>query len=218
MGTSHNDSDVVHDLLERAGESYAQQAQIRLKDQPKPLFQLLVLSMLLSARISAEIATRAARELFHAGWRTPEAMAGAPRAELIAALKRGHYSRYDESTATRLREAAERVGDEYRGDLRKLAERSEHDESATARLLEEFDGIGPVGAEIFMREVQDTWPWLRPHMDERVLRGADELNLPHDPSTLIELSGSREVAPLAAALVRVTIDSELRDAVLADND
>ncbi len=55
-------------------------------------------------------------------------------------------------------------------------------------------------------------------MDLRVLRGADELHLPQEPSKLVELSDSNEVAPLAAALVRVTIDSALRDAVLADNE
>lgn len=34
----------------------------------------------------------------------------------------------------------------------------------------------------------------------------------------LELSVSREAAPLAAALVRVTVDSDLRDAVLTDRD
>lgn len=218
MGTSHSDTDVVRELLDRAGQTFAQEAGITLKDQPKPLFQLLVLSMLLSARISAEIATQTARELFHAGWRTPQAMAKAPRREVIAALQRGHYTRYDESTATRLHEAAERVTSEYRGDLRELAERGGHDEAATARLLEEFDGIGPVGAEIFMREVQDTWTWLRPHMDDRVLDGAAELDLPRDPDKLSKLSGSHEVAPLAASLVRVTLDTKLHDAVTAHGE
>ncbi|QCQ91289.1 endonuclease [Rhodococcus sp. SGAir0479] len=215
MATLRSDTEVVRELLDRAGRTYARDAEITLKDTPEPLFQLLVLAMLLSARISAEIATQAARELFAAGWRTPESMVRAPRGQVIAALKRGRYSRYDESTATRLRKAAERVRDEYDGDLRGLAERSGHDEKAAARLLQEFDGIGPVGAEIFLREVQDTWTWLRPHLDERTLAGATELQLPRDPDALTELAGASEMAPLAAALVRVTLDSKLRDEVLA---
>ncbi|SUE03538.1 Uncharacterised protein [Prescottella equi] len=114
MTASRSDTDVVRDLLDRAGRTFAEEARITLKDTPKPLFQLLVLSMLLSSRISADIATRAARELFAAGWRTPDTMEAAPRAEVIAALQRGRYTRYDESTATRLRKMAHRVTAEYR--------------------------------------------------------------------------------------------------------
>lgn len=211
MTASRSDTDVVRDLLDRAGRTYAEEARITLKDTPKPLFQLLVLSTLLSSRISADIATRVARELFVAGWRTPDTMEAAPRAEVIAALQRGRYTRYDESTATRLRKMAHRVTAEYRGDLRELAQRSDHDAGAAARLLEEFDGIGPVGAEIFLREVQDTWTWLRPHLDDRALDGAETLHLPRDRGGLGALAGTRGTAPLAAALVRVTIDSQLRD-------
>lgn len=80
MTASRSDTDVVRDLLDRAGRTFAEEARITLKDTPKPLFQLLVLSVLLSSRISADIDTRAARELFAAGWRTPDTMEAAPRA------------------------------------------------------------------------------------------------------------------------------------------
>jgi len=49
-------------------------AGIRLADRPEPLYQLLVLSTLLSAPISADVAIAAARELFAAGYRSPKAM------------------------------------------------------------------------------------------------------------------------------------------------
>ena len=68
---------VVSALIERAGRTYADEAGITLKNTPAPLFQLLVLSLLLSARISADIAVAAARELFAAGYRTPAKMADA---------------------------------------------------------------------------------------------------------------------------------------------
>ncbi|MDH6280053.1 endonuclease [Prescottella agglutinans] len=205
----------VADLMERAGHTFAEDAGITLKDEPKPLFQLLVLTLLLSARISADIATHAARELFRSGWRTPQALASAPRQDVIAALKRGHYSRYDETRATELRLAAERVEREYHGDVRRLAEACDGDPGGAAAALEEFDGIGPVGADIFLREVQDLWPWLKPHMDARVLRGADELHLPHEGEWLADMAPGGRVAPLAAALVRVTLDKDLRADVLA---
>jgi hypothetical protein len=42
---------VVAALLDRHGRTYAAEAGIRLRDAPAPLFQLLCLSLLLSARI-----------------------------------------------------------------------------------------------------------------------------------------------------------------------
>ena len=66
----------IEQLLDESGETYAHEAGIRLKDTPSPLYQLLVLSTLLSTRISATIAVAAAREIFAAGWRTPKAMSG----------------------------------------------------------------------------------------------------------------------------------------------
>ena len=64
-------------LLARHDRTYAQEAGIELADMPAPLFQLLVLANLLSARIGAGAAVATARELFAAGFRTPEAMRGA---------------------------------------------------------------------------------------------------------------------------------------------
>ena len=72
-----------------------------------PLYQLLVLVKLLSARISGEIAAAAARELFAAGYRTPRAMSDASWQQRVDALGRGHYQRYDQRTATMLGNGAE---------------------------------------------------------------------------------------------------------------
>ena len=198
-------------VLESHGTTWAEEAGTTLEDTPAPLFQLVCLTQLFSAPIGASVAVATMRELLDAGWTTPRHLLDSTWQERVDALGRGGYRRYDESTATRLRKMAHRVTAEYRGDLRELAQRSDHDAGAAARLLEEFDGIGPVGAEIFLREVQDTWTWLRPHLDDRALDGAEALHLPRDRGGLGALAGTRGMAPLAAALVRVTIDSQLRD-------
>ena len=112
---------VVERLMERAGTTYAEEAGIRLRDKPMPLFQLLILCMLASKPIDAAIAMRAARELFRAGLRTPHAMLDAQRADLIKAFGRAHYVRCDESSAARAVDIAATVKDEYGGDLRRLA-------------------------------------------------------------------------------------------------
>src|SRR3546814_8670495 len=64
----------AHALLREHGTTYADEAGVTLRDEPSPLYQLLVLTTLSATRISAEIAVAAARELFAAGWRTPEKM------------------------------------------------------------------------------------------------------------------------------------------------
>ena len=120
----------VRRLLDVAGTTYAAQARITLSDKPMPLFQLLILCMLASKPIDAGIAMAAGRELFKAGLRTPKAVQAADRQTMIEAFGRAHYVRYDESSATRLAEMADRVRDDYSGDLRRLADRSERDPAA----------------------------------------------------------------------------------------
>ncbi|WP_207841517.1 endonuclease [Williamsia soli] len=200
---------VAAELDKRAGQTYAEEAGIRLQDTPIPLFELLVLTMLLSARISAEIAVSAARELFDAGLRNPKAVIDADRSAIIAALGRGHYARYDESTATRLTEGSHLLIDTYDGDLRKLASACNGDVTKAQELLQEFRGIGPVGADIFLREVQDVWPWVAPFYDPKSLGAAQDLNLPADAGKLADLAPSSN-AKFAAALLRASLDEDLR--------
>ncbi|SEH78413.1 hypothetical protein SAMN04489835_4086 [Mycolicibacterium rutilum] len=202
----------VANLLEQAGTTYARQAGIRLADKPMPLFQLLTLCMLASKPIDAGIAVAAARELFGAGLRTPKAVTAADRAEMIRAFGRAHYVRYDESSATRLTDIAAATVEEYGGDLRRLDGVAEHDAAALTGALKQFKGIGDTGADIFLREVQDTWTWLRPYFDDRAVAAARSLGLPGAPDKLGALAPRRN-ADLAAALVRVSLDDELRDAV-----
>lgn len=196
-------------LLKVAGTTYAHEAGVRLKDQPMPLFQLLTLCMLASKPIDAAIAMQAARELFRAGLRTPQAVLKADRSTMIRAFGRAHYVRYDESSATRLADIAAAVRDNYGGDLRKLAT---GDVEETVRLLKQFKGIGDTGADIFLREIQDVWTWVRPYYDERAVGAARQVGLPTDVDELGALA-PRDNAKLAAALVRVSLDDELRDEV-----
>jgi endonuclease III len=212
MADSSNEQ-VVRRLLSNAGTTYAEEAGIRLKDKPMPMFQLLVLCMLASKPIDAAIAMQAARELFRVGLRTPQAVLDADRSTMIRAFGRAHYVRYDESSATRMVDIAAMARDEYGGDLRRLADRSDRDVKAAARLLQRFKGIGATGADIYLREVQDIWTWVKPYFDDRAVKAARDLGLPGDPGKLSELA-PRGNARLAAALVRVSLDDNLRDKVL----
>jgi hypothetical protein len=200
--------DLVKTLLERHGTTYAEDAGIRLDDKPSPLWGLLVLSLLLSARIGSDIAVAAARELFRAGCTTPQRMRDATRQQRVDALGRGHYRRYDERTATQLGEMADRVLDEYAGDLRRLHERGD-----VERALQEFKGIGPAGAAIFCREVQGVWSDLAPYVDKLAAEGAKRLGLPQAPEELADLVPDEDLPRLVAACVRAARDQKVVDDV-----
>ncbi|ORW75914.1 endonuclease [Mycobacterium sherrisii] len=209
MGNSDEAKTRVRRVLQVGGTTYADEAGIRLGKKPMPLFQLLVLCMLASKPIDAAIAVQAARELFNAGLRTPKAVLAADRQTMISAFGRAHYVRYDESSATRLTDLAQRVRDEYGGDLRALAERSHHDPAQAKRMLKGFKGIGDTGADIYLREVQDVWTWVRPYFDDRATGTARQLGLPTAPDKLKALA-PRDNSRLAAALVRASLDEDLR--------
>jgi hypothetical protein len=205
MGTQGRDT--VRALLDRAGTTYAEEAGITLADEPAPLYRLLVLSTLLSTRIRADIAVAAARELTRFG--TPEKMLAASRRDRIAALGRARYVRYDESTATALADGARLLLDAHGGDLRRI-----RGDDLRER-LREFPRVGPVGADIFCREAQAVWPELRPCLDRKTLDGAKKIGLPTDPHELAGLTTDEDLPRLAAALVRVSIDTRLAQAVSA---
>ena len=203
-------------LLDRYGQTFAEEAGIKLADKPGPLYGLLVLSTLLSARISAEIAVAASRELFAAGYRTPQAMRDASWQDRVDALGRGHYRRYDERTSTMLGRGAELLIDRWAGDLRKLRSEAHGDVRRAGELLTEFPGIGPSGAGIYLREVQAVWPEVAPQLDGKVLDGARKVGLPASAQELADLAGSGpDLARLAAALIRVSRGSRAAEEVVA---
>jgi endonuclease III len=207
---------IVTELLDRGGSLYAEDAGIKLADRPGPLYQLLVLATLLSAPIPAETGIAAARELFAAGYRSPKAMSEASWQDRVDALGRGHYRRYDERTATMLGDGADLLYRKWHGDLRRLRDQAGGEAGAIASMLTEFSGVGPTGASIFLREVQDTWPTVAPYVDAKVTSGARRVRLPYDRESLAKLlADSGQPALLAAALVRVSLSQRLASEVTA---
>jgi endonuclease III len=256
---------VVRALLNQQQRTYTAQAGIRLRNSPTPLYQTLVLAILLSARIKADIAVAAARALFDAEMRDPRSMADASRQRRVDALGKGGYRRYDERTSTLLGRGAElvprqatfarqgaasgacsrRAGrkssywtylgfrpvrrecvpgvatgrtlpvaalvlERYGGDLRRL-----RDEPDPKKALLDIPGIGPTGADIFLRDVQGVWPEFAPYIDRKALEGARRLGLPASPKELGGLVQGREMPRLADGLVHAALDKPLVDEVLA---
>jgi hypothetical protein len=202
--------DLVRALLERHGQTFAEQLGISLeRGTPSSLFRLLVASILFSARIGHGIAIEAARALRQAGWTTPQKMGAASWAQRVRVLNRSGYARYDESTSRMLGEDCRLLRDRYRGDLRRLREEAGRDPRRERALLKEFKGMGDVGVDIFFREAQVAWEELYPFADRLARQTAQRLGLPSDPARLARLVERREFARLVSALVRTGLERDV---------
>lgn len=83
---------------------------------------------------------------------TPEAILEAGWDRLVSVLDRGHYVRFDFSTATKLLDISRLLIDRY-GSLANLFRQSRNRKDLATR-LQEFKGIGPVTTRIFLRDLK----------------------------------------------------------------
>jgi hypothetical protein len=206
---------IVTALLDRSGTTFAVEAGIAVeKNTPSPLFRLLCLSLLQSARISSDIAMRAAKGLAKRRWNTAEAMLGSTWQQRVDVLNEAGYTRYQERTSTMLEDTARLLDERWRGDLRRLRDEADRDPETERRLLTKFKGVGDVGVDIFFREVQAAWPELHPFADRRALAGAERLGLGGSAQELARQVAKKDFVRLLAALVRVELADDY-DSVLA---
>jgi hypothetical protein len=202
--TEPNDAQVVSALMRMLGKTYCEEAGIPMEEgSDTALFQLFCLSLLASELVNPEIAVDAARELFSRGWTAPQAMCDATwraRADALDAYLEG---RNHPRIARHLCEAADQLVYYYGGGLANLRERASHDPHREYDLLLEFKGIGPVGADFFLREVQGVWEEAYPHLDHATRMAASKLGLPEQAGDLARLVDRKDFPRLAAALARV---------------
>jgi 3-methyladenine DNA glycosylase/8-oxoguanine DNA glycosylase len=104
-----------------------------------------------------------------------------------------------------LDDAAGQLLERWHGDLRRLRDEAGGRTARIRELLTEFKGIGPTGADIFLREVQVVWPMLAPYADRRVIQAAKKVGLPPGVKELAGLAEQPDdLARLFSALVRVS--------------
>ena len=194
---------MVAALLAGHGRTYCDELAINIaRNTPSVLFRWLCATILFSTRIRAGTAVAAAMALTRQGWTSARKMAASTWQERTQVLNAAGYARYDESTSTKLGEDSAFLLDHYGGDLRRLRERAGRDAQEEHRLIQEFKGIGPVGADIFCRETQIAWPELYPFTDAIALDTARRLKLADSTQTLRALAGRDDFPRLIAALVR----------------
>jgi endonuclease III len=131
---------------------YAKELGIDLSSkQETEYFKWFLASLLFGKPIQQEVAKRTYFEFMNNGLTSPDAIIQAGWDKLVEVLDRGHYVRYDFSTATKLLDVSKTLKEKY-GTLTDLLKQSHSIDELSSR-LEEFKGIGPKTTEIFLRDV-----------------------------------------------------------------
>lgn len=143
----------IEDLLKEYGGLYSLELGIDVEKHP---FKWFLASMLFGGRISTTVAKSTYREYEKAGLVTPQRIAESTRDQLIRVHGSGGYVRYDGITADYVQGAAKVLLQKYGADLTQLDRVSKSPEDLESR-LQEFRGVGPVTAKIFLRELRGIW-------------------------------------------------------------
>ncbi len=131
---------------------YAQELGINLSSkQETDYFKWLLACLLFGKPIQQEVAKRAYFELVKEGFVSPDTILEAGWDKLVEVLDRGHYVRYDFSTATKLLDVCKALQEKY-GTLTNLLKQSQTIDELYSR-LQQMKGIGPKTTEIFLRDI-----------------------------------------------------------------
>lgn len=115
-------------------------------------FKWFLACLLFGKPIQQKVAARTYFEFKKAKILSPDKILAAGWDKLVEILDKGHYVRYDFSTATKLPEICEELKKRY-GSLTKLFKLSKNEKDLEKR-LREFKGIGPTTARIFLRDLK----------------------------------------------------------------
>src|SRR5579875_487819 len=119
--------------------------------QESEYFKWFLACLLFGKPIQQGVARRTYDEFVKEGLTTPEAILQAGWDKLVEVLDRGHYVRYDFSTATKLLDVCKALKETY-GTITNLLTQAQTLDELSSR-LQTFKGIGPKTAEIFLRDI-----------------------------------------------------------------
>ncbi len=138
-------------------------------------FKWFLASILFARRISAEIAKKTYRRFEEEEITTLERILKAGWDRLVEVLDSGGYVRYDFSTASNLLSIMGELKEKY-GDLEGLYKESSSPMDLEKR-LQEFRGIGPVGVNIFLRELRGIWEKAKTKPSKIAIKTAQRIDL-----------------------------------------
>ncbi|MBN1841322.1 MAG: DNA methylase [Deltaproteobacteria bacterium] len=161
---------------------YSEELGIALKSARNGVhFKWFLASLLFGGRISETIAKNTYRAFERHDLLTPDKILAAGWEFLVNPIMReGGYVRYDGKKSTQILQDCEMLVGDYQGSLKKLHDISETSSELEARLLA-FYGVGPVTANIFLRELRPFWrkadPRPLPIVNEMAQRIGVDLDL-----------------------------------------
>jgi endonuclease III len=155
-------------------QSYSEELGLDLT-KPEDQFKWFLASILFAKRISAETAKETYLYFEQEELTNPNAILQAGWNRLVEVLDAGGYTRYDFSTATKLLEIAKTLKEKY-GSLERLHAESSGPSELEKR-LQEFKGIGPLGVNIFLRELRGIWEKAKPTPSPMAVLTAQRIGL-----------------------------------------
>jgi len=155
-------------------QSYSKELGLDLSKEDDR-FKWFLASVLFAKRISAEIAKETYLYFEQEELTSPDAILEAGWDRLVEVLDSGGYTRYDFSTATNLLGIAKMLKERY-GDLERLHAESSSPADLESR-LQEFRGVGPVGVNIFLRELRGKWEKAKPKPSPMAVATAQKIGL-----------------------------------------
>jgi endonuclease III len=170
--------------------TYSEELELSVSN-PRDRFKWFLVSLLFAKRISSEIAKKTYHRFEDEDLTTPEKILAAGWDRLVEVLDSGGYVRYDFSTASNLLSIMQELKEKY-GDLEGLHRESSGSGDLEKR-LQEFRGIGPVGVNIFLRELRGIWKKAKPKPSKIAIQIAQRLGL-------------EDVESFESSLVRINLE------------
>ena len=139
--------------LKEQKKIYSTELGINLESSKESeIFKWFLACLLFGKPIQQEVAKRTYFEFKKAGLLSPDRILKVGWDKLVKVLDKGHYVRYDFSTATKLLEICKELKEKY-GTLSNLCRQSKNKKDLEKRLLE-FKGVGLVTVKIFLRDLK----------------------------------------------------------------
>lgn len=120
---------------------------------PQQLYRWFLVCLLFGRPIQQELAIGAWHSLLDAGFTSPKKFDGASRERLRKVLDDGGYGRFDYLMSDELHAVMSAVVDRY-DSVNRLVRTASSRHDLESR-LQEFDGVGPTTARIFLRDLPE---------------------------------------------------------------
>jgi hypothetical protein len=136
---------------------YSEELKIDLRSRgDKEIFKWFLASLLFGGRITETIAKNTYRVFVGYRLLSPRSILKAGKFLVDPVMREGGYVRYDGRKSTQILSDCEKLMTQYEGSLTRLHNMAKDERDLEQRLLD-FYGVGPVTANIFLRELRPYW-------------------------------------------------------------